>query len=399
VRILLLAPQPFYTERGTPIAVRLAVTALCRAGHEVDLLTLHEGTDIRLPNLRLLRIARPPLVRNVPIGFSWKKAVCDVWLAAAMCRLLRLRQYDVVHAVEESVFAAVIARVLFRFRLVYDMDSMMVEQLVSKWVWLKRVRPLLSWIELTAARRADLVLAVCPAVADYARVRARNPNVRLVPDVAFPLPADVESLLHETTPRSTRDTESLRDLFADDAPLAVYVGNLERYQGIDLLLSSIAALPPAVPCNLAVVGGGAELDAYIAKARSLGLHARVRFTGPRSLACLPALLAQADILCSPRLTGSNTPMKIYSYLAAGRAILATRIESHTQVLAADSACLVLPTPEAFTAGLLRLAQDADLRRRLGAKAAQLARESYSFEAFERRLTSAYATLLPPVAGW
>ena len=41
MKILLLAPQPFYAERGTPIAVLLAATALCRAGHEVDVLTFH----------------------------------------------------------------------------------------------------------------------------------------------------------------------------------------------------------------------------------------------------------------------------------------------------------------------------------------------------------------------
>jgi hypothetical protein len=57
MRILFLAPHPFFAERGTPIAVRLAVEALCKAGHEVDLLTYHEGQDIAVPGMRLIRIA------------------------------------------------------------------------------------------------------------------------------------------------------------------------------------------------------------------------------------------------------------------------------------------------------------------------------------------------------
>ena len=56
MNILLLAPQPFYQERGTPIAVRMLVETLCQAGNQVDLLTYHEGEDISLPGLKIYRI-------------------------------------------------------------------------------------------------------------------------------------------------------------------------------------------------------------------------------------------------------------------------------------------------------------------------------------------------------
>ena len=376
-------------ERGTPIAVLLAAAVLCRAGHEIDVLAYHEGADIAMPNLRLMRIRKPPLVSGVPIGFSWKKLVCDVWLAIAAYRRLHAGRYDVVHAVEESVFPALFMRSFFRFRLVYDMDSVMLDQLVAKWPWLERLRPILSCFERTALKGADLVLSVCPSMVDYARTLVPDCNVRLVPDVALPLPDVIPS------DRRADVAEDLRNLFQRGAPLAVYVGNLETYQGIDLLLASFAALPPNVPCNLAVVGGpDAARRRYEALAADLGVSARVRFTGAKPLSCLPQVLAQADILCSPRVTGSNTPMKIYSYLASGRAILATDIESHTQVLDQHSAHLAAPTPGAFAAGLLRLAQDPQLRRRLGDYGARLARESYSFEAFSHRLLAAYETLEP-----
>jgi glycosyltransferase involved in cell wall biosynthesis len=395
MRILLLAPQPFYTERGTPIAVRLAATALCRAGHEVDLLTYHEGCDIELPNLRLLRIPRPPLVANVPIGFSWKKVVCDVALTRAAWRELSRRRYDVVHAVEESVFCALLARLRFRFRLVYDMDSAMLDQLVQKWPALRVAAPVLSRFERAAVRGSDLVLAVCPALADYARTFAPPSPVHLLPDVAFPLPPGI--LAPEPESEGESDRDDLRALFPLSGVLALYVGNLERYQGIDLLLESLALLPEDARCNLAVIGGSEHARRhYEIRAKTLGVSGRVSFPGARPLATLPALLEQADILCSPRLTGSNTPMKIYSYLASGRAILATDITSHSQVLDASSACLVAATPQAYGTALARLAADAPLRERLGREAARLAAEHYSYAAFERRLASAYQALEPAV---
>ncbi|MDD4350325.1 MAG: hypothetical protein PHF70_14545, partial [Opitutales bacterium] len=69
MRILLMAPHPFFQERGTPIACRLLCEALCESGHEVDLLTYHEGEDVVIPGLRIRRIPRIPFVKDIPIGF------------------------------------------------------------------------------------------------------------------------------------------------------------------------------------------------------------------------------------------------------------------------------------------------------------------------------------------
>ena len=66
MKILVVAPQPFYTERGTPIAVKLLVETLAQAGHAVDLLVYHQGADVSIPGVRLLRAGRPPLIGPVP---------------------------------------------------------------------------------------------------------------------------------------------------------------------------------------------------------------------------------------------------------------------------------------------------------------------------------------------
>ncbi|MGH8328097.1 MAG: glycosyltransferase, partial [Steroidobacteraceae bacterium] len=114
--------------------------------------------------------------------------------------------------------------------------------------------------------------------------------------------------------------------------------------------------------------------------------------GPRPLAQLNEFLAQADILVSPRLQGSNTPMKVYSYMNSGRAILATRIRSHTQVIDDDSALLVEPNAQGLAKGLATLALDEGLRARLGSAARRRASERYSLEAFREKVRAAYQTL-------
>ena len=60
VKILLLAPHPFFQARGTPLAVRTVLEFLSARGHQVDVLTLHEGEDVAIPNCRIYRIPPDP---------------------------------------------------------------------------------------------------------------------------------------------------------------------------------------------------------------------------------------------------------------------------------------------------------------------------------------------------
>ena len=381
MKILLLAPHPFFSERGTPIAVRLAVDALCAMGHQVDLLTYHEGQDIEITGMRLVRISAPPGIRNIPIGFSVKKLVCDLWMAIAAYRLIFRNHYDVVHSVEESVFIALVARPFGKFRVVYDMDSLMADQIAEKWPKAGPIIPMLRWIERQAMSRADLVLPVCEAIAARARAATDPRLVHLLPDVAFPPPDNLAN------------AEDLRTHCKLPGPLALYVGNLEGYQGVGLAMEALAAVPEAKRCNLIVIGGTPTMiDEHKKMAAAFGLHDNVIFLGQRPIALLGSYLRQADILCSPRLKGVNTPMKIYSYMAAGRAILATDIVSHTQVLNDECALLTAPTAAAMADGFMRLAGDETLRSRLGSAAATRATKEYGLDAFRARLQRAYADL-------
>lgn len=380
MNVLLLAPQPFYEERGTPIAVKWVAETLGEAGHAVDLLTFPFGRTVEMPGVRIVRAPRPPGVTRVPIGFSFAKVACDIRLHAAAKQLLREKRYDVVHACEEAVF---FARPLARragAKLVYDMDSSMADQLMEKWGWLKLFRVFLEGAEKHALRSADLVLPVCQSLADKAARFA--PGVRRV-------------LLHDMAmefPPVPADTEDLRAMPGRRGPLALYVGNLEHYQGIDLLLDGFEAAR-APDLNLVIIGGrDADVATYRRHVEARGLAGRVHLLGPRPLDRLMYYLGQADLLVSPRLRGVNTPMKVYSYLAAGRALIATRIESHTQVLDDTCARLVEPRADALGAALRELAADAPARAKLGAAAAERARTRHSRAAYRAALLGAYAGL-------
>ena len=102
MKILLLAPQPFYEERGTPIAVDLLLKALSDRGESVDVLTYPIGEDRQYPGVTLHRLPKIPGIRKVKPGPSFPKIVCDVVMMFRAARMARRTRYDVVHAVEES---------------------------------------------------------------------------------------------------------------------------------------------------------------------------------------------------------------------------------------------------------------------------------------------------------
>ncbi len=143
-----------------------------------------------------------------------------------------------------------------------------------------------------------------------------------------------------------------------------------------------------------VIVGGREQDIvrYRARAERLGIGPSVTFTGSRPIGMLTSLLRQADVLVSPRLKGLNTPMKIYSYLDSGAAVLATRLRTHTQVLDDRIAYLVDPEPTALGAGLARLLRDSGLRARLAAGAKEYVQREHTPAAARRKLGAFYATM-------
>jgi glycosyltransferase involved in cell wall biosynthesis len=97
-------------------------------------------------------------------------------------------------------------------------------------------------------------------------------------------------------------------------------------------------------------------------------------------------------VASPRITGANTPFKVYTYLASGRPIVATRILSHTQVLDDSVAWLVEPTPEALAAGIRSVLADPGEARRRAARGLALVAREYSEARHAEKVAAAYAAI-------
>lgn len=91
-------------------------------------------------------------------------------------------------------------------------------------------------------------------------------------------------------------------------------------------------------------------------------------------------------------------MKIYSYLASGKPVIATRLPTHTQVLDSSIALLCAPEPEAFAAAMQALIQDAERRTQLGQAGRERAEARYSRAAYRNKLRNFYLKTVGPPPG-
>jgi glycosyltransferase involved in cell wall biosynthesis len=176
--------------------------------------------------------------------------------------------------------------------------------------------------------------------------------------------------------------------------LLMYVGNLEAYQGIDLLLESFALVAGKTDqADLVIIGGQvSDIQKYQRKSFHLGIHRKVHFLGPKPVEYLADYLSEADILVSPRIRGNNTPMKLYSYLHSAKPVLATNLPTHTQVIDSRVALLVDPDIEAFSKAMLRLMEEKNLRVQLGVAGRKLIEEKFTYSAFREKLNGLFDSL-------
>jgi glycosyltransferase involved in cell wall biosynthesis len=392
MRVLVVAPQPFFTPRGTPFSVYYRTLVATRLGASVDVLTYGEGDDIALPDVRTIRIPPMRFLGPVRIGPSLGKLARDFVMAVWNTAVLIRGRYDVVHAHEEAIFWCQFLKPVFGFKLVYDMHSSLPQQLTNfEYTDSRLIAGLFRWLERRALQRADAVITICPALAEYAESAMTRPERHLLIE---------NSMFDEVqlaTGREARGAESEASQ-VPDAPegrkLVLYAGTFEPYQGVDLLLRSFAIALADVPdAHLVLVGGSdQQVQRYtrLAERYGLGKNIYVGQRVPPSVA--KSLLARASVVTSPRLTGTNTPLKIYEHLASGVPIVATDIFAHRQVLDSEVCFFAQPEPAAFAEALVAALTDDERRERTISAARQLYATGYSPLAYEKKMRHLFELL-------
>jgi glycosyltransferase involved in cell wall biosynthesis len=219
-----------------------------------------------------------------------------------------------------------------------------------------RLRRLARWCEAFVWRAADRVLPVTEVLADHvAAAGVVRDRIAVVPNGIdlgeFPVPPP--------EPVAPRDELTLG-----------FVGFVRAWHGLDGVIRAIAAWRGTPRLSLTLVGEGPARPGLERLAADLGIAERVRFTGLAERHAIPGLVAGFDIALQPAAVPYASPLKVFEYMAAGRAIVAPDQPNLREVLEDGRTALLFdPAREgAMWEAVRRLAQDPALRARLGAAA-------------------------------
>jgi glycosyltransferase involved in cell wall biosynthesis len=384
MKILMIAPEPFFQPRGTPFSEYHRLQALSKLGHEVDLITYPIGENMAIDNVTIYRSLKLPFVENVKIGPSLIKILLDIPLFIQAFWMVMTRHYDCIHTHEEAVIVGALLRKFFGYPHVYDMHSSLPEQMSN--FGISRSKLLFKFgefMERWVLKHSSRTIVICPYLGERVEKLHRNQPYLVIENVPV---TDSDRVVEQ------HEIDQLkREIAPKDETVVLYTGTMEAYQGIDLLLESAKHVAKQnEQVRYVLVGGNPQQVRQMKElAALLGIEKITYFLGQRPVEEMPVFMQFADILVSPRKEGKNTPLKIYSYLKSGKPIVASRILTHTQVLTDEVAMLTENNSEAFAEGTLKLIKDHELRQRLAANALRLSEEEYSYEAYLEKTAQVY----------
>jgi glycosyltransferase involved in cell wall biosynthesis len=195
----------------------------------------------------------------------------------------------------------------------------------------------------------------------------------------------------------TFDSRALRaEHNLGEAPVVMFVGGFEPWHGLDGLIDGFVQVTRVLPkARLILVGDGPVRDKLEKQTAASGIQHAVSFTGLIPHGRIPEYLALADVVTLPYPSLPEelwfSPLKLYEYMAAGKAILASRAGQIAEVIQdGQNGLLVEPGDNhALAQGMILLLQDAGLRARLGEQARQQAVNRHSWDQYIRRLEDIY----------
>ena len=354
---------PVFGQKGGSVHVRAMVKAFRDEGHEVEVFCAEAGDD----PAEFPVIALGPDFPVVEEREAKERRLMS--LAKAMQRRLELRHrenpFDMIYE-RYALWSAAGVRAGQNLGLpsVIEVNAPLVEEQAQfrKFVLRDEARA----IEAEVFSQATALAVVSRGVAEYVRSRgAAMAKVHVIGNAVD------SALFHPAVPAAQIQGISDTDFVIG------FTGSLKAWHGTDVLLDAFALLHERIPAHLLIVGDGPERSTLMQQAAGLGVSGSITITGWVPHRDLPGLIARMDVTAAPYPTMANSyfsPLKLFEYLAMGRAIVASRIGQTADLLGAMGSGLLVPPSDSVALGdaLHRVATDPDLARRLRQNAARQA---------------------------
>lgn len=391
MRVLVVAPTPFFSDRGTHIRILEEALALEKRGHEVTIATYHIGQDLPESlgsHIDVRRIRRLLFwYHKLEAGPDWQKIILDLLLIKKVFFLARTKRPDIIHGHlhEGALIAWIVQKLLFwrGIKVVADFHGSLTKEMVShRYLRASGLEKVFQWIERLIDNMGDAAVTSSWNNAEEIRKARKDGEVEVLLDgtrlsMFDGLSSKEEIRKHYNVPA--------------DAVVVTYTGAFIRNKGIHFFLEALPIVSTQYP-NAHFVLSGFPLD-LIENEIPETVRERVTIISPSPYFDLPKILKMSDIGVDPKEEATREASgKTLQYMGAGLPVACFDTGNNREYLGEGGSYAGETTALSLASAIGRLVQDESLRLRDG----QLNREravQFSWEKSAEKVEGIYMTLL------
>jgi glycosyltransferase involved in cell wall biosynthesis len=385
LKILMLAPTPYFADRGCHVRIYEEARTLRRQGHEVRIVTYHLGRD--MPDIPTVRIPHIPWYSRLEAGPSWHKLYLDLLLFFKAAFLIPVFRPNVIHAhLHEGAFIGFFLKKLSGLPLVLDYQGSLTGECIDHGFFgaTSRMAGVFRGIERMINGFADRIITSSSTGAEELVKNWGVPS-RIVSPLIDAVDTDVFN------PGSQRTGREALGILPETFVVA-YLGILSRYQGTGLLLDCIEQLKhDGIKAFFLIMGFPDER--YRVEAEARGLSDMIHFTGKVDYALAPQMLAAADIAVTPKLSPTEANGKIFNYMACGLPVVAFDTPVNREVLADTGIYANYGDARDLAAKIAVLVADSESRTSISKQVRDKAVREHSWNSRGKLLSDIYHALL------
>ena len=311
LRVLMIAPTPFYSGRGTHMRILHEAEALAKRGHKIIIATYHVGDRPSglHPNITIKRINRVLFwYTKRASGPDWQKLFLDFLLCIKVLRISIRRRPEILHGhLHEGVLIGWVVKKLLFYRklvLIGDLHGELVHEMRSHgYLRFSMIQKIFAYIEKIILSMPQCIFVSSPGLKHAVDVCRKTPDACVL--------SDAPTLAYRPKHTMASDHEAPSN---PGLPFVVYTGGFTPDKGIETLFQVIAYCSQnGLFCQWIVAGSPLKLLSI-----PPDIKAAVTVVSPLDHDKLSELLRHADVACDPKqgeiLQGSG---KLLNYMYAG----------------------------------------------------------------------------------
>ena len=384
----MVAPLPFFSDRGSSVRILEEVKALQRAGHEALVCTYRDGRDIPGISISRIGISLPGWKEKSTgslIFRSFSKLILDVFLTFHAVAVFRRWRPHCIHThIDDGALIGALLRRISGVPTVYDCQGSLSLHLKENQYFNRKSITYLFFrsLERMVYSVSPMILVSASQTGEFIQREFGIPGDRIQM-----LPDRVDTAFFHAM---ERPEELRRELgIPEKAKVAIYLGVLSPHQGSHLLLDLIRKVVCEVPEAHFLIIGYPDIQGYCQEAEQLGVSNHVTFLDGIPYSEAPRYLSLGHVALSLKVSSTGGNSKVLNYMSVGLPVVLFDSQSNREIAGDLARYVPMGDTDRFADEVIGLLRSPETSKALGRKARQWVVQHFEWDRGTPDLLRAY----------